>query len=140
MGAMRWTGLAAVVWTAAALAAGPAAAGEPPRQLVLTNDTTRPLSEFYIGRPDGGWPSDSLGDQIIGPGEQMTLQMEPGACIYDFKAVFIDEARVVRLNYDVCAGPEIRFSRLLAEDEAAHAAAAAAAPPPLPAPAPVPAA
>ncbi len=75
------------------------------RRVVIINDSSETLTHFYasnVGTND--WQEDILGQGVIAPGEQATINIDDGTgyCRYDFRAIFNNEREVIRPRVNVC--------------------------------------
>lgn len=75
------------------------------RQVVIINNSSETLTHFYasnVGTND--WEEDILGEGVIPPGEQATINIDDGTgyCRYDFRAIFNNEREVIRGRVNVC--------------------------------------
>jgi hypothetical protein len=86
---------ASVVW----------AADSYDRRVVVVNDTSMSLIEFY-GSNAGTeeWEEDVLDVDILGPGEQVTVDFNDrtGYCMFDFMMVFSDGTELTHSGFNVC--------------------------------------
>ena len=103
----------AVLLAAGTASAAPLTAGH---SLTIVNDTGQAVEFIYVITPQGGWPEDLLGEDILLAGATYRFQSDQPACRYDVKVVFADGFAVERPDFDICAQPEIHLAALLAAD------------------------
>ena len=63
------------------------------RKVDIINQTSQPIRYFYASTPDiNNWEEDILGRDHIAVGETFEIDVDDGtgACVFDFKAVFLD--------------------------------------------------
>lgn len=83
------------------------------RKVKVINKTKTAIYAFYASRTStNDWEEDILGDDVIMPGESMTIDIDDGtgACKFDFKGEFKDGDEVVKNNVDVCKVGEFSFT------------------------------
>lgn len=89
-----------------ALLAAPALhADEHDRRVVITNETSYAIVEFYASRVStDSWEEDLLGDRVLRSGEAGVFNFDDGtgACLFDFKAVFSDGDVVYSQGVNTC--------------------------------------
>ncbi len=76
------------------------------RRIILTNDTSVTLVEFYASNIDSdNWEEDILSGNLLRPGNEYEINIDDGTgyCLYDFKAVFADGDVVTNAEFDVCS-------------------------------------
>jgi hypothetical protein len=68
---------------------------------------------IVLAAPAGteNWSDDLLGSKILFPGDEVDVNFDgfdPSSCLYDFKALTLDEDVIVR-NVDLCSDPTVSF-------------------------------
>ncbi|MBN8940713.1 MAG: hypothetical protein J0H01_14535 [Rhizobiales bacterium] len=100
--------LALAAGTALMLGAGAAQAcdrGDEVCSFQLFNNTGVELESFWASPPSvNNWENDILGDQTLGAGRTMSINMSDGRpdCVYDFKFKFADGDVVEKRRINVC--------------------------------------
>lgn len=96
-----------------------AAAGAPApcrdgknRRVKMINDTRVAIHHLYgsnVGADD--WQEDVLGEDVLGPGQTVTVNWDDGSCYcnFDFKAVFADGDTAIKRSINVCDVGNFRF-------------------------------
>jgi len=110
MSTLRITLLSAL-FASAAFVSGTASAAD--RNVKIINKTKTTLVSFYASRVStGNWEEDILGDDMLRPGQSITIDIDDGtgACRFDFKAEFEDGEDVVQEGVDVCKIGEFSFT------------------------------
>lgn len=82
------------------------------RRVVVINDTSMTLVEFYasnVGTEE--WQEDILGEDVLDSGETATINIDDdtGYCRYDFLAIFEDGTEVVNPDVNVCEAESISY-------------------------------
>ena len=75
------------------------------RHVVVVNDTSYDIHEFYASNVGAEtWEEDILGENILYSGQQVRINIDDGSgyCKYDFKAVFEDGYEAIRNGVNVC--------------------------------------
>jgi hypothetical protein len=85
--------------------AGKAGGDNFDRHVLVVNGTSVAMREFYasnVERTD--WEEDILGTDILPAGRSVNINIDDGsgACLYDFKAVFVDGDVLIRNRINVC--------------------------------------
>jgi hypothetical protein len=75
------------------------------RRVRVINNTSYTMTHFYASNiTRRGWEEDILGDDVLISGSSLRVNIDDGTghCRFDLKAVFANEAKVIRNNVDVC--------------------------------------
>lgn len=106
--------LAAIVAAGLMLGASSAAnADDEDRRVRIVNNTSVAMMEFYASSIAAKtWEEDILGKDVLVPGDDVVIDIDDGssACLYDFKAVFLDGDEVTDEDVDVCEVGEYEFT------------------------------
>lgn len=97
--------LNAAVLAAFVLAATAADALAYDRHVVIVNDTSYTIVEFYASSVGAKtWEEDIFGSDVLYPGQQVRIDIDDGTgyCQYDFRAVYEDGDESVRHGVNVC--------------------------------------
>lgn len=88
-----------------------ASASAEPVTFTLVNGAEDTLMEFYASPPDvGEWEEDILGEDVLEPGESVSITIADGRddCDYDFLAVFEtydgEEYELEHTGVEICDG------------------------------------
>lgn len=87
----------------AALLCAPAGAAD--RKVVIKNETSHSMTEFYASNTGTNeWEEDILGKDELGVDEEVEVDIDDGSgkCKFDFMGVFDDGEKVVKKNINVC--------------------------------------
>lgn len=101
--------LSALIFGASSLT-GVATAAD--RNVEVYNKTKTTLVAFYASRVStNDWEEDILGDDILEPGQSVTIDVDDGtgSCVYDFKGEFEDGEDVISRKVNVCEVAEFSF-------------------------------
>lgn len=89
------------------LLAGPAAAQEPGRAVLLANRHLAPVAQLYLSAAtDPDWGPERLGGQPLAPGDDTTLALA-GGCAADIRIVFATGGAEERRAVDLCETPRV---------------------------------
>lgn len=86
-----------------ALAATPSVAKD--RRVDIINKTGYTMTSFFASAVDeDSWEEDMLDNDTLKDGEVLEADIDDGtdACIYDFKAVFVDGDTAIKRKVNVC--------------------------------------
>ena len=100
----------AVAALAVCLSSAPASALD--RRIVIINDTSYDIVEFYGSHVDAKtWEEDILGRDILRAGESVSVNFDDGTgyCMFDFRAVFSDGDVLIRERINVCEVGTYRY-------------------------------
>lgn len=89
----------------ALLVVATAAAQAYDRRVVVTNNTSSTINEFYASNTGtGDWQEDIFGDKALPAGNEVTVNIDDGSgyCKYDFRAVFEDGSESIKEGVNVC--------------------------------------
>jgi ABC-type glycerol-3-phosphate transport system substrate-binding protein len=83
------------------------------RRVRIINATGVTMTHFYAsnsGQDD--WEEDILGQDVLRSGASVTINIDDGsgACLYDFKARFVDGDELERYRINVCQISEYRYT------------------------------
>ena len=98
----------------AVLVAGAVDASAYDRRVVVVNNTSTTIQEFYASNTgENDWQEDILGDDTLQPGGEMTVNIDDGsgACVYDFRAEFTNGQVLTRMNINVCQIADYYYTR-----------------------------
>lgn len=90
---------------AAVLAALTVTAQAADRTLVIINDTSYTMYNFYASNVNRtSWEEDILGERVVSSGRRVRVDLDDGtgACYFDLKAVFSGNREVIKNNVNVC--------------------------------------
>jgi hypothetical protein len=90
-----------------------AVSGDQNRQVNIQNESTHVLREFYASRIGiDDWEEDILGQDTLAAGQSVSVNIDDGtdSCLFDFKAVYDNNAEVVNNRINVCTVSNFRYS------------------------------
>lgn len=84
----------------------------PKLDIAITNQSEVALRALYAST-DGteGWGPDRLGPQVLEADGGFRLRLRSRDCIFDLRAVFVDDREEVRSRIDLCAERAVAFDR-----------------------------
>lgn len=83
------------------------------RRVVITNNTSTTMNEFYASNTGtNDWQEDIFGSKALPAGNEVTVNIDDGSgyCKFDFRAVFEDGAESVLEGVNVCEVPSVTFN------------------------------
>lgn len=90
-----------------------ASADDEDRRVRIVNNTSVAMMQFFASSiASKTWEEDILGQDVLVPGDDVMIDIDDGsnACLYDFKAVFLDGDEVTDEDVDVCEVGEYEFT------------------------------
>lgn len=83
--------------------AGPAAAQTNDPSFRLNNRGAVTINEVYVSSAnDNGWGNDRLGQNVLQPGQTMTIRLPSGQCMNDIKVVYANGRSQEWRRRDTC--------------------------------------
>lgn len=98
-----------------ALVAGLAFVGDASaadRRVRIINDTSVDMREFYASNVDtSSWEEDILGKSLLPAGSSVMINIDDGtgACLFDFRAIFVDGDVLEDDSINVCQIESYRY-------------------------------
>ncbi|OXR49740.1 MULTISPECIES: hypothetical protein [unclassified Pusillimonas] len=95
----------------AAFASGSAIAAD--KNVTIVNGTKTTMVAIYASTVGAStWEEDILGEDVLGPGESVEINMDDGSgkCMFDVKAEFKDGTETIRADLNVCKVGELTFT------------------------------
>ncbi|MBS1167002.1 MAG: hypothetical protein H6R00_3027 [Proteobacteria bacterium] len=98
--------------TIAIFVASAADASAYDRRVVVVNNTSTAIHEFYASNTGANdWQEDILGEDTLPSGGETTVNIDDGSgyCKYDFRAVFEDGTEATKAGVNVCEVERFSF-------------------------------
>jgi hypothetical protein len=83
------------------------------RHVLVTNDTSYTIREFYASNVGASsWQEDILGNDVLVPGDSINVNIDDasGYCKYDLRAVFNDGTEATKRAVNVCEVAQFTFT------------------------------
>ncbi|MFO1014899.1 MAG: hypothetical protein U1E50_14155 [Caulobacteraceae bacterium] len=93
--------------------AGGTAGDNQDRRVRIYNDAGETMREFYASRvTTDDWEEDILGQDVLRAGSSVMINIDDGtgACLFDFKAVFVSGREAIRNRINVCQISDYHFT------------------------------
>ncbi|NJC41607.1 hypothetical protein GGQ87_001865 [Brevundimonas alba] len=83
------------------------------RRVLIINQTGVTMTHFYASNSgQDNWEEDILGSEVLPSGRSIRINIDDGtgACVYDFRARFVDGDVLNRYRINVCEITEYRYT------------------------------